>query len=525
MKFEDLLMEGSEEQQRILDLQEEVKKLKAELNEEQALNRVLRFALQGPVSTHPSLSLLVPPQVQVLLEELAMVEEEIIWLERKVEELKLSLYQEREQNREREIENIAQDGRLPCGLKNGPLLGEQRSRSQNYDECRKEKIRKERRPSLGSVSEILTVSSTRSHEEYQLWRKQTSRLNRNQLHVSKESGVEKPNELSEKLIKCLISTFLELNQASLAREGSAMVPKLALSCMKSKSIMAKTSFNCRSRTPTFLFDESTSILDPYGILPDLDGVVRDVGPYKNFVQITRSSLDTGRFAECFPEMRKLRVLMHKLCNVDLTFLTYKQKLAFWINVYNACIMHAFLQHGLPSTEARLLALMNKAAVNVGGIVLNALAIEHFILRHPCESKHGPLDEKERILRRVYGLGYPEPNVTFALCRGSWSSPALRIYTPNEVVNELGSAKLEYLEASVGVTSKRKIVVPKLLQWHMKDFADDLESLLEWIYSQLPRSGSLKKQMMECLNGETRTPITRMVEIQPYESEFRYLLPL
>jgi hypothetical protein len=101
---------------------------------------------------------------------------------------------------------------------------------------------------------------------------------------------------------------------------------------------------------------------------------------------------------------------------------------------------------------------------------------------------------------------------------------LRVYTPNEVVNELGRAKVEYLEASVGVTSKRKIVVPKLLQWHMRDFADGMESLLEWIYSQLPRSGSLKRLMMECLNGETRSHITKMVEIQPYESEFRYLLP-
>lgn len=26
-------------------------------------------------------------------------------------------------------------------------------------------------------------------------------------------------------------------------------------------------------------------------------------------------------------------------------------------------------------------------MNVGGIVLNALAIEHFILRHPCESEY------------------------------------------------------------------------------------------------------------------------------------------
>ena len=31
------------------------------------------------------------------------------------------------------------------------------------------------------------------------------------------------------------------------------------------------------------------------------------------------------------------------------------------------------------------SILAKAAVNVGGIVLNALAIEHFILRHPWES--------------------------------------------------------------------------------------------------------------------------------------------
>ncbi|XP_062156414.1 uncharacterized protein LOC133864177 isoform X2 [Alnus glutinosa] len=528
MKFEDLLMQRSDERQRRLDLEEEVKELQAELDGEEALNRVLRFALQGPVSSHLSLSSLVPPQVQVLLEELAMVQEEITWLERKVEELKLRLHQEREENKEREIQQLR---RLPenshdllCVPDNWSLLDDQRSRSQNYDDFRKERITRQRRLSLGSVSEILSMPSTRANE-YQMLRRHARRMNRYQHHINKEAAFEKPNELSEKLIKCLIGIFLELNRASLDREGSAVVPKLTLPCMKSKGFIAKTTFNSCRTVPTFLFNDSTSNLDPYnGMLADLDGAVRDVGPYKNFIQITRSSIDIGRFSECLPAMRKLRVLMHKLCNVNLTFLTYKQKLAFWINVYNACIMHAFLEHGLPSTQAKLLVLMNKAAVNVGGIVLNALAIEHFILRHPYEPQQGPLDEKETLLRHAYGLGYPEPNVTFALCRGSWSSPALRVYTPNEVVNELGRAKVEYLEASVGVTSKRKIVVPKLLQWHMRDFADGMESLLEWIYSQLPRSGSLKRLMMECLNGETRSRITKMVEIQPYESEFRYLLP-
>lgn len=100
---------------------------------------------------------------------------------------------------------------------------------------------------------------------------------------------------------------------------------------------------------------------------------------------------------------------------------------------------------------------------------------------------------------------------------------LRVYTSEEVVNQLGKAKVEYLEAAIGITNKRKIIVPKLLQWHMHDFADEMESLVEWIYSQLPRSGSLKRAMMECLIKETKCPVSKMVEIQPYESEFRYIL--
>lgn len=93
-----------------------------------------------------------------------------------------------------------------------------------------------------------------------------------------------------------------------------------------------------------------------------------------------------------------------------------------------------------------------------------------------------------------------------------------------MVDELEKAKTEYLEASVHVTTKRRILLPKLLHWHMKDFADDVDSLVEWVYSQLPRSGSLKKSMMECLKGDRKQGVGKLVEIQPYEPEFRYLLP-
>jgi hypothetical protein len=117
--------------------------------------------------------------------------------------------------------------------------------------------------------------------------------------------------------------------------------------------------------------------------------------------------------------------MNKLCTVDPSFLTNKQKLAFWLNIYNFCVMHvrqlikisqfqkqnvklsqlilisatkvtneldntwrnykmhfqAFLQHGLPPSPDKLLALLNQASVNVGGTVVNVLSIEHLFLRH------------------------------------------------------------------------------------------------------------------------------------------------
>lgn len=34
-----------------------------------------------------------------------------------------------------------------------------------------------------------------------------------------------------------------------------------------------------------------------------------------------------------------RVLMNRLSTVDPSLLTNKQKLAFWINIYNFCVMH------------------------------------------------------------------------------------------------------------------------------------------------------------------------------------------
>ena len=106
-------------------------------------------------------------QVQVLLSELVMVEEEIYLLERKVDELTMQLYQERAQGRELDIRHqkrVWQQNHLLCEARNfRSVLNDRRSRSQNYEVSRKERVNGERRASLSSASYNRTWSFTSSN--------------------------------------------------------------------------------------------------------------------------------------------------------------------------------------------------------------------------------------------------------------------------------------------------------------------------------------------------------------------------
>ncbi|KAL8143303.1 hypothetical protein V2J09_016335 [Rumex salicifolius] len=424
MKFEEFLIQQpipSDGRRRRLALQEEVEELQDRLDGELRLNKALRWAMK---QADGGADYDLPLPLQLLLAELDMVEEEILWLERRLTNL---------------IHIQSSPTSMPMDIHDALIS----SRSLCF-------------------------------------------------------GPEHPNTISEELLRCLMSVFLKMSSDQLLQASSGKHNAGLSSCII----------------------HNTSSAHPPAASDGPDGLIE----YKGYTHITRASFAKPLF-DRNTLMPRISVLLKKLCHVDLAFLNYKQKLAFWINVYNACIMNAYLQHGLPSTQDKMLSLMIKAALNVGGIVLNALAIEHYILRHPHDQKQDVEDEKEILLRRAYGLRYPEPNVTFALCRGNWSSPA--VYSAEEVVNELEKAKVEYLEAWVGVRrSKKKIVLPKLVRWHMRDFADDLESLVEWIYSQLPHNslGGLKTRIMECLINSQMKPIRNMVEILPYQYEFRYLIP-
>lgn len=102
---------------------------------------------------------------------------------------------------------------------------------------------------------------------------------------------------------------------------------------------------------------------------------------------------------------------------------------------------------------------------------------------------------------------------------------VRIYTPDGVLAELEKSKLEYLQASIVVTSTKRIALPELLVQKMHDFAQDKDSLVEWVCHQLPTSGSLRKSMVDCFRSSITSggKVSHIVDKIPYDFEFQYLL--
>lgn len=553
--------EQEEEEKTRQLLQLEVSELESVLDREKRLGRILRHcslhaAGGGRRCRHYRccLSAMLPAKIRGLLAELAMVEEEICYLEKKVEDLRTRLYRERNWNDHclllQQRQTWLQQNRRLSGFHGGDQQLPQRllpCPGNGDDE--EDDLESQSKTSAGRLSvseqgdEVVEEQSRRSSHSFD-----NLRLPERRRRIICSVN---PNKLSEELVRLTITIFHKLNNTTpdhdelISSNSSSSAPKLIISsCIgSSRSLVPKPSSSSSSPAP--------AVENRGATLPEECG-----GCGKGLVEFTRSSFDASRVSLCLADIKNLRVLMNRLSTVDPSLLTNKQKLAFWINIYNFCVMHAFLQHGLPPSPEKLLALLNQASVKVGGTVLSVVSIEHLFLRHhssPDQSKQGMMTtmleeagDLERDLQLRYGLGFPEPNVVFALCRGSRSSPAVGVYTAEEVSSELEQAKVRYLERCVRVVRRKKkkakgsamaVVLPKLLHWHMRCFADDVESLLEWVHSQLGESPALKRAIRDVLllvaaaggdrRGKPPQPpaLEKMVEIEPYDAEFCYLLPV
>ncbi|KAL3628256.1 hypothetical protein CASFOL_027302 [Castilleja foliolosa] len=505
--------------ERKIALQQDVDKLKKRLIHEENVRRALERAFTRPLGALPRLPPYLPPDKLELLAEVAVLEEEVVRLEEKVVHFRQGLYQEAVY-----ISSSKKNIDILSDLCDAGSINDTKSQFKssaammetNLPSISDERRGKENQSSINSSKTKQQLPNSRTQTVRTPIKKfpvESRHLDPKKLqlenHVKKDhEGLEKissvedgPNKISESILKCLMIVFLRMS-SNKSRSSVENLP-----------------------TPIVLnFSENLAeFKDPYNICSKFGK--RDIGPYKHLFAIEAASINPNQTTISLFLVQRLRVLFEKLASVELEGLNHQEKLAFWINIYNSSMMNAFVEYGIPESPEIVVDLMQKATINVGGNILNAITIEHFILRLPYHSnytftKGSKYDETTT--RDMFGLELSEPLVTFALSCGSFSSPAVRVYNASQVENQLENAKREYLQAAIGISTAQKLIgIPKLLDWYFLDFAKDVESLLDWVCLQLPHE--IGKEAMECIDRRKNEPLTQFLWIMPYEFSFRYLL--
>ncbi|XP_027331062.1 uncharacterized protein LOC113846705 [Abrus precatorius] len=521
--------------ERKLALQQDVDRLKKKLRHEENIHRALERAFNRPLGALPRLPPYLPPYILALLAEVAVLEEEIVRLEEQVVHFRQDLYQEAVymSSSKRKLEHsvsspsnnsnptldspkldklksLYHSAGNPSAARPATTLTEDRQGKENQSCTNSSKSRQQSSNQMTKtpIKKLHFDNKSPQKRCHPSKGKQEPRVNsqkivdvRNPSLRKNSQEVDSPNVISENILKCLSSILLRMS--SVKNPGSAVdIPSLW--GLKPQSCV-----------------EGTEYWDPYGICSEFEK--RDIGPYKQLCAIDAKSFNPKRTANTLFLLNRLKLLFRKLVSVNLENLNHQEQLAFWINIYNSCMMNAFIENGIPESPEMAVALMRKATINVGGHVLSATTIEHFILRLPYHWKFTfskGTKNHEMTARSMYGLELSEPLVTFALSCGTWSSPAVRVYTASQVENELEVAKREYLQAAVGISTS-KFAIPKLLDWYLLNFAKDLESLLDWICLQLP--SELGKEAIKFLEKRKTEPLSQFVQIMPYEFSFRYLI--
>lgn len=97
---------------------------------------------------------------------------------------------------------------------------------------------------------------------------------------------------------------------------------------------------------------------------------------------------------------------------------------------------------------------------------------------------------------------------------------VRTYTAKNVREELQAAQRDFIRASVGVSSKGKLLVPKMLHSFAKGFVDDANLAL-WILHYLPPHQAAFLE--QCIAQRRQSLLgSRSCGILPFDSRFRYL---
>ncbi|KAG0541495.1 hypothetical protein BDA96_02G021500 [Sorghum bicolor] len=362
---------------------------------------------------------------------------------------------------------------------------------------------------------------------------------------------ETPNNLSEEMVRCMAGVYCRLaDPPLLAHHRPSSSPSSSLSSAPSvvshspqqqqhlggDADMWSPSSYCGRKEDGARLD--SRLINPFRV----EGLKEFSGPYSAMVEVPAISRDRTRLRDTEDLLQTYKLILYRMETVDLRRMTGEEKLAFWINVHNALVMHAYLKYGVPQNQLKKTSLLVKAECKIAGRAINAAVIQGLVLgcTTHCSSGHWlrsllhyPRTKTSRASKagagseewRAFAVRQPEPLLRFALCSGSHSDPAVRVYFPKRLAQQLEAAREEYVRATAGVWKDHRVLLPKLLDAYARDAGLSPDRLLDAVQRCLPET--LRTAVHRCRHGDGGggggRSAGKVVEWVPHRQSFRYLL--
>lgn len=192
------------------------------------------------------------------------------------------------------------------------------------------------------------------------------------------------------------------------------------------------------------------------------------------------------------EFRDYRDATAELQTASFAGLSREDRIALFINLYNALIVHATVSFGAPEGTAGRLAFFRGARYVLSGQVFTSQDIEDGVLRgnrpgaaalgvllgQPWLSK-GPFHGEDP--RRALVCDPMDPRIHFALVCGAKSCPAIRVFNASNLEAGLKGAAEAFCESEVDVdVAGKTVTLSKIFGWYKMDFGATEAERLERI---------------------------------------------
>jgi len=190
------------------------------------------------------------------------------------------------------------------------------------------------------------------------------------------------------------------------------------------------------------------------------------------------------------------LLTIRLQEFDLTPLSILERKTFFLNLYNALVIHATVCVGTQKTALERSTFFGSMSYKIGKYRYTLNDIEHGILRcnrnPPGLFSSKPFANSDPRLKYSIPVSEFDPRIHFALVCGAKSCPPIRVFS-SEIVNDaLDWATEAFVSEEVSVdVEKGRVKMSMLFKWYFSDFGKSEEEVLKWILLYLSPEKGLK----------------------------------